>query len=132
MVITGSHNWSSSAETVNDENTVIVHDARIANLYYQEFYGMLTDLGVGVEEHNDMGILLVYPNPVTDVMTLVRTDNNNMVGTATIYDMNGRVIMTQNLSATTSRFDVSNLPTGVYMLEVAGNTAVSQTKFIRQ
>ncbi len=132
MVITGSHNWSSSAETVNDENTVIVHDARIANLYYQEFYGMLTDLGVGVEEHDEMGVLLVYPNPVTDVMTLVRTDNNNMVGTATIYDMNGRVVMTQNLNATTSRFDVSNLPTGVYMLEVAGNTAVSQTKFIRQ
>ena len=27
LVITGSHNWSSSAENVNDENTVIVHDA---------------------------------------------------------------------------------------------------------
>jgi phosphatidylserine/phosphatidylglycerophosphate/cardiolipin synthase-like enzyme len=29
LVITGSHNWSSSAESVNDENTVIVHDARV-------------------------------------------------------------------------------------------------------
>ncbi len=37
LVLTGCHNWSSSAEYRNDENTLIVHDATIANLYYQEF-----------------------------------------------------------------------------------------------
>lgn len=132
MVITGSHNWSSSAETVNDENTVIVHDARIANLYYQEFHGMLIDLGVGVEEHDEMGVLLVYPNPVTDVLSLVRTDNSNMNGMASIYDMNGKLMMSQALNTTTSRFDVSSLPIGVYVLEVAGNDAISQIKFVRQ
>ncbi|MCU0613306.1 MAG: hypothetical protein MUE60_16160, partial [Candidatus Eisenbacteria bacterium] len=36
-VITGSHNWSSSAETTNDENTLIIHSPVIANLYLQEF-----------------------------------------------------------------------------------------------
>ncbi|MBI4546892.1 MAG: choice-of-anchor D domain-containing protein [Ignavibacteriae bacterium] len=35
--ITGSHNWSNSAETRNDENTLIVQDSRVANLYLQEF-----------------------------------------------------------------------------------------------
>lgn len=37
IVITGSHNWSSSAENVSDENTLIIHNARVANLYLQEF-----------------------------------------------------------------------------------------------
>ena len=37
MVLTGSHNWSNSAEYRNDENTLIVHDATIANIYFQEF-----------------------------------------------------------------------------------------------
>lgn len=37
LVLTGSHNWSSSAEYRNDENTLIIHDATIANIYYQEF-----------------------------------------------------------------------------------------------
>lgn len=36
-VLTGSHNWSSSAKDRNDENTLIVHNSSIANLYYQEF-----------------------------------------------------------------------------------------------
>lgn len=37
IVITGSHNWSSSAESSNDENTLFVHSPLIANLYLQEF-----------------------------------------------------------------------------------------------
>ncbi len=37
LLLTGSHNWSSSAEYRNDENTLIVHDATIANIYVQEF-----------------------------------------------------------------------------------------------
>ncbi|MBN1424991.1 fibronectin type III domain-containing protein [Candidatus Fermentibacteria bacterium] len=36
-VITGSHNWSSAAETINDENTLLIHSPLIANLYLQEF-----------------------------------------------------------------------------------------------
>lgn len=37
MVVTGSHNWSNAAENSNDENTLIIHDAAIANIYLQEF-----------------------------------------------------------------------------------------------
>ncbi|MFC2086385.1 phospholipase D-like domain-containing protein [Bacteroidota bacterium] len=37
VLITGSHNWSASAEDRNDENTLVIFDAVIANLYYQEF-----------------------------------------------------------------------------------------------
>ncbi len=36
-VLTGSQNWSSSAEYTNDENVVFVWDETIANLYLQEF-----------------------------------------------------------------------------------------------
>ncbi len=37
LLLTGSHNWSSSAQFRNDENTLIVHDQGVANAYYQEF-----------------------------------------------------------------------------------------------
>ena len=36
-LLTGSHNWSSSADNINDENTLIIHDQDLANQYYQEF-----------------------------------------------------------------------------------------------
>lgn len=37
FVITGSMNWSANGEDTNDENTLIIHDAAIANQFYQEF-----------------------------------------------------------------------------------------------
>jgi phosphatidylserine/phosphatidylglycerophosphate/cardiolipin synthase-like enzyme len=37
LLLTGSHNWSSSAQFRNDENTLIFHDQAVANAYYQEF-----------------------------------------------------------------------------------------------
>ena len=37
LVINGSHNWTATADSKNDENTLIIHDATIANLFYQEF-----------------------------------------------------------------------------------------------
>ncbi|MDZ7331633.1 MAG: phospholipase D-like domain-containing protein [candidate division KSB1 bacterium] len=37
MVVTGSYNWSNAAETLNDENFLIIKDSTIANLYLQEF-----------------------------------------------------------------------------------------------
>ena len=45
VIITGSHNWSSSAETANDENTLVIHSQRIANLYLQEFKQRYVDAG---------------------------------------------------------------------------------------
>ena len=49
LVITGSHNWSGAAETNNDENTMIIHDANIANQFYQEFYQRLNEIETQAE-----------------------------------------------------------------------------------
>jgi phosphatidylserine/phosphatidylglycerophosphate/cardiolipin synthase-like enzyme len=37
IVITGSYNFSSSAETRNDENLLIIHSAEIAHPFLEEF-----------------------------------------------------------------------------------------------
>ncbi|MDY0078536.1 MAG: phospholipase D-like domain-containing protein, partial [Bacteroidales bacterium] len=43
MLWTGSHNWSAAADNENDENTLIIHDATVANIYYQEFVKRFVD-----------------------------------------------------------------------------------------
>lgn len=37
FAVTGSHNWSGSANRINDENTVIIYDKLIANQFFQEY-----------------------------------------------------------------------------------------------
>ncbi|MCP4075596.1 MAG: hypothetical protein GY744_05380, partial [Gammaproteobacteria bacterium] len=53
VAITGSHNWSASAESINDENTLIVYDANIANQFHQEFYQPFNDLLTPVAVDDD-------------------------------------------------------------------------------
>ena len=75
VVITGSHNWSSSAETSNNENTLIIHSKAIANLYLQEFTARYYEAGgtdsikiiTSVENESEIpthfSLLQNYPNP---------------------------------------------------------------------
>ena len=37
IVITGSYNLTHSAETINDENTLVIHSEEIAEIYLREF-----------------------------------------------------------------------------------------------
>ena len=119
VVITGSHNWSSSAENVNDENTVIVHDARVANLYHQEFRGILIALGViqSVEDHAGDAQCLLYPNPTRGALNVA------WMGTAApedlvLRDLSGRVVMQSPLTMGTTQISTAGLAPGVYLASV--------------
>ena len=62
LVITGSHNWSGVAETNNDENTMIIHDANIVNQFYQEFQARVNELENQVEaSYNCVGEACIDP-----------------------------------------------------------------------
>jgi len=56
---------------------------------------------------------LVFPNPVTQFLW-IRSDEPNMH--VTIYSITGNVIASENLLQ--NRIDVSNLPQGIYFIEV--------------
>lgn len=63
MVLTGSHNWSAAADNDNDENTLIIHDATIANIYYQNFVKRFVE--------ND-GVLFELTGPPTAVDDIIQ------------------------------------------------------------
>ncbi len=50
FVWTGSHNWSASANTSNDENTIVIHDAAVCDLFYQE-WSERSKLSIAITEH---------------------------------------------------------------------------------
>ena len=115
-VITGSHNWSSTAENTNDENTLFVHDARVSNLYYQEFVGLLSSMGIESVGDVDGNLLaVVYPNPTTSNL-LMEIDEKLLGEQFTVYDVNGREVMQLTPFNIHSSFDVSELTSGIYFI----------------
>ncbi len=116
-VVTGSHNWSSSAEMVNDENTVIVHNASIANQYYQEWYKRWTELTVGIEEKDQKWAVRYFPNPVSDELHLF-IENINSSLTVTLSDLTGKTVYNSQMVGKKHSVPVSELSGGLYVISV--------------
>ena len=133
-VITGSHNWSSSAENVNDENTVIVHDARVANLYHQEFSAILNSV-TGGGNPDAVGIRKVHwtvmPNPARDQVWVQGLEATDKV---TLLDVSGRrVLAPAYRRGNAVQLDLGMLSVGMYHVAVTSATGlVTTTRLVVQ
>ncbi len=132
MVITGSHNWSSSAENVNDENTVIVHNARVANLYHQEFRGIINALSGGDAVRDaDIRRWMLTPNPARDQVWIRGLEPTDLVQ---LLDAGGRQIDVDVLQqGSVSQLELGTLAPGMYHVVVtAFNGVVTSTRLAVQ
>ena len=109
-VLTGSHNWSANAENNSDENTLIIHDATIANIYLQEFEKRWGELGSPntIDKLSDVTIE-VFPNPSLGKVSIV---TESMIDIINIYDIEGKFVQ----STTSNNFQISS--SGVYFIKV--------------
>jgi phosphatidylserine/phosphatidylglycerophosphate/cardiolipin synthase-like enzyme len=135
VVITGSHNWSSSAEDRNGENTLFIEDAALAVQYLQEFaaryyqFGGSDTIRVSVDQLSDempkaYALLQNYPNPfngMTSIRFTVRTSGTTAQRVELkVFDLLGREVATLvdgPLAAGEYRvsFDASSIASGMYL-----------------
>jgi len=142
QVITGSHNWSASANTKNDENTLIIHDPSIANQYLQSFsqnfkaLGGNFDLLAGVESPvvtaNEWQH---YPNPVENELHMHIDEISGSDNFIRVYDLSGRLIF-ENQNAFNADGDASialdMLTAGSYFIYVHTSSADYSSLFIKR
>ncbi|MCS7029226.1 MAG: phospholipase D-like domain-containing protein [Bacteroidia bacterium] len=149
LVWVGSHNWTNSAETRNDENTLIIHDYWIANQFYQNFasifnastptsrtacvYPYITSMSTSDNKPSPQNVE-IYPNPTTGQITL---NINNIKGEILqygIWDVQGRnVILSEPiryLGIYQVQLDISHLPQGIYLIRVQQGTQLSTYKIL--
>lgn len=135
LLLTGSHNWSNGADQKNDENTVIVHDATIANIYFQEFTQRFKDEITGIETYEAHGTALVYPNPAKDEFS-VKIDSKETTAAVILTDVLGKqAVSIPQTSVINGVITISalDLPTGVYIVNVkAGETGYTSRIVIHQ
>ncbi|NTW33890.1 MAG: T9SS type A sorting domain-containing protein [Bacteroidetes bacterium] len=136
LVFTGSHNWSANAETKNDENTVIIHNATIANIYYQSFYQNFTDEGGTLINFSDINSnskpsdIAIYPNPCNEFTTIKINDPSIFNKTEIImYDVIGKKVFPP-ISKNYNSFviDTKQLSEGLYFLRINTFSAIEIKK----
>ena len=121
-VITGSHNWSNNAENNSDENTLIIYDPTIANIYLQEFEERWAELNTtnGINNLIDINIS-VFPNPSKGKINIL-TDLE--IQQIKLYNVDGKLI----LNTTSPNFTINNI--GVYFVKIITDQGLSVKKII--
>lgn len=132
--ITGSHNWSRSANESNDENTLIIYDADITNQFLQEYVvryreaGGEADFSVSIE-HVDpqpaevFSVSANYPNPFRTSTTFEYHLPVPSHVSITVYNLLGQQVMrladsVQPAGTMRLSFDGGDLASGVYLYQV--------------
>ena len=144
-VFVGSHNWTASADTENDENTLVVHDAQVTNRYYQEYAARIAEQAVpGVVVCRlvlatkagsiQASTLQAYPNPTRGSFQLHLTGASARTATVVLRDGTGRVVMTQTqpLNGTDLTIDATALKAGLYLVQVTTPEAVQTSRVVVQ
>lgn len=77
--------------------------------------------------------ITVYPNPVSEYITVDMGDESASKATLNITDLTGRVMAapsTSNANGNQIRLDVRSLPTGVYMVEISLKESKTVTRIV--
>ena len=130
LVLTGSHNWSATADTKNDENTLIIHDSTLANQYLQSFAAGFKSLGgvitpvqqaTGIELLSDGVSVSVYPNPAQDHVTI---DLTGLISAAMVEmtDISGHLLYTGSLANGSNAVSLFGLDSGIYLVRVSASS----------
>jgi len=156
-VITGSHNWSRSANEKNDENTLIIHDIFIANKYMQEFKARYNELGgsaefvvpilTGVQESEivealpeKFSLAQNFPNPfnpITIIKYSIGSQKKNgvsFVNLSVYNNMGQKVVVLVNEKKGNGNYEIkfngSELASGVYFYNLRVDENILSKKML--
>ncbi len=136
LVLTGSHNWSTAANIRNDENIIIIHDAEIANQYYQEFHNLFNGNGgsVSISETGTSQSFSCFPNPSSGETFINVSSDQSAAYSLIVMDVSGKKIHEQKIAVNTGQHhypvDFSYLPAGMYLLKLDSSNGTAYSKLV--
>ncbi len=92
-------------------------------------------LGQGTgDSNNDVNELLldelkIYPNPTSDLLTLVQTQNNKL--NVRCLDLSGKEVAVFQLEGISNQINISGLENGAYLIEIELNGAKRVTRIVK-
>lgn len=117
QVLTGSHNWTNSADQRNDENTLIIHDFEIARDYYLAFkriFSKYSETIQGLQGKDYKPCISVTPNPVGDLSHIRLLHESKPFKKIIICDMRGRIV--KEVEGFTDSIEWVDVKPGIYLL----------------
>jgi len=127
LVITGSHNWSNSAEDDYDENTLIIHNEIIANMYLEEFDARFNGPWNSIAENSSTIDVFVFENDLR-----INSDKSLLGAKIEVLDLTGKVVIaTQGKGSSQLMISLEGLSSGLYLVQINDGTRLTSKKFFK-
>ncbi|MBN2090963.1 T9SS type A sorting domain-containing protein, partial [candidate division KSB1 bacterium] len=146
VVITGSYNWTITAERENDENIIVIHDANIANQFLQEFSARYFESGgtnfVETENRPPEQCLLYqnFPNPFNGTTKIQFQLNQPTYISLKIFNLAGqevKILVSEIKKAgdykvdwTGTDFSGQPVSSGIYIYQLKTGHQIQQRKLL--
>lgn len=127
----GGINWTWLTIIPKVQNDIAFSNSGVA--YTCGFNGSIfksTNINLGIDDLENNQALSVYPNPSSEKITI--TLDSSMISenlTIHIYSFSGEELTSQSNTGT---IDISNFPTGIYVLKVQNETTSWTKKLIKE
>lgn len=92
----------------------------------------ITPFFTDVEDVNGNIGIVVYPNPVTDVLTLNLSHAPAGKGKVIVTDVTGKAVFTTEVSDAQSKLNIGNIPAGIYLLKYNDDKSSGIVKLNKQ
>lgn len=88
----------------------------------------------GQAQQREQVAFRMYPNPVTNILTIETTSQHRSSGTIEIISLDGRTLISlrSNFENSTNQVDVSSLAQGAYICRIRNGNQVSSLQFVKQ
>lgn len=93
----------------------------------QLYNAMIPVNNIGISEQRDDVEVLIFPNPVTTMLHIISTGSS-----LRIVDLFGRTVREQEISSSETLLDVSDLPSGVYLLSLTLDCGLVNRIFLKR
>lgn len=93
-------------------------------------YGYIdtTNTGVGFLPVTSENTVSFYPNPADNSITIFT--NNQTMGTISLYSITGKKVLVESIQNANQQIDISNLPSGLYLIEINTSKGVVSNRLI--
>ena len=110
---------------VNDNGNIYNTEYACTDRIFYNGSGSKTDLS-----STNLEGVSIYPNPTTSILNIKMNQDNSEVS---LVDVNGRVVLSQVFSeATTAIFNVADLASGVYFVQIVSNGTIETMKIVKE
>ena len=100
--------------------------------YYSDSFAGITNMTTGITSISEMNEYAVhlYPNPAKDAVTIDLANGSNDAATVSFFDMHGRIVMEEIISAGNSEINVTSLKQGVYFVSIKSSNINKTVKLV--